>query len=443
MSAALQAGSRALVYCVQTGAWDQLCGFAGDLISNASDPRLLAALVPHLQTAAESAPAGAPRWSCTYYLASALSSGGRPDASLPFYEQAATQARAVAETGGDASRRAWENLAAISCGWAIALVEVSQLDAARQRQFDSAEAHTRAGNSFSRVIGSELEALRIDIMRGRVASALPQVAARLARVEEWWQLHRSGQRVPEAPDTEYLARVFIGALDVAANAHVAQEDWTSALHRMDTSLALERALGRPAEAIAATRMNRANVLGRLRRFGEAKAELEACLTLFQNDPTRSARTLSSLAGLFDKQGDIAQAITQERRALAVSEQLPNPSGRACSHHSLANYLERSGTATALAESKRHQLAALLYLLVSGLGQHLETSLHNYGVRFHVANAAGAALAVPRVAELVADTAFAPLLLWLRQRQVDSAELQETVDHLLDQTRHAALAASES
>jgi hypothetical protein len=42
-----------------------------------------------------------------------------------------------------------------------------------------------------------------------------------------------------------------------------------------------------------------------------------------------------------------------------------------------------------------------------------------------------------VAELLADPAFAPLDQWLRQRQVDVAELQAAVDHLLDQARRAA------
>ncbi len=72
MTAALQAGSRALVYCVQAGAWDRLGGFASGVVTSTSDPRLLEGLIPHLRTAAESAPEGRPRWSCLCYLADAL-----------------------------------------------------------------------------------------------------------------------------------------------------------------------------------------------------------------------------------------------------------------------------------------------------------------------------------------------------------------------------------
>ena len=437
MTAALQAGSRALVYCVQAGAWERLGGFAGRLVTSTRDPRLLAGLIPHLQTAAESAPEGKLRWSCLGYLADALNQVGRPDASLLFYEQAATQARAVAERG-DGSRPAWADLAWITANWANALGDVGDLDVERQQRLESAEAQKKAGIPAVYVIANELEALRIDIMQGKVTTALPEVEARLARVEAWWQRHRAGQPVPEAPDAEALARALISALDIAGQADFARQDWDSTLRRLDVTLEVERALEHPAVDIAATRMNRANVLGGLGRFGEARAEMEACLPLFQNNPAASAKVLSSLADLFAQQGDMAQAITQQRRALALREQLPDPGDRAISHHNLANYLERQGTPAALAEAPRHRLADLIYCLVADLRQDLQTSLHNYAILFRRAHTAGAELAVPRVAELLADPAFHPLAQWLRQRQVDVAELQARVDQLLEQARQTAL-----
>jgi hypothetical protein len=117
--------------------------------------------------------------------------------------------------------------------------------------------------------------------------------------------------------------------------------------------------------------------------------------------------------------------------------LPDPSDRAISHNNLALYLQRQGTPPALAESARHQLAALIYRIVAGLGQNLQDSLRNYAIDFRRANAAGTEVAVPRVAELLANPAFHPLDQWLRQRQVNPAELQMAVDQLLDQVREAA------
>ncbi|MFA7242552.1 MAG: tetratricopeptide repeat protein, partial [Sulfuricellaceae bacterium] len=272
---------------------------------------------------------------------------------------------------------------------------------------------------------------------GQVETALPEIETRLTQVESWWRQYRSGQTVPEAPDAEFLARTFIGALDIARQADYAREDWASALRRIDAILEVKQALARPAQDIAGDRMNRANVLTKLGRFPEAKAELEACLQIFRDDPTRAARTLSSLADLFATQGDIAQALTLERRALATRETLPDPAERAISHNNLAIYLQRSGAPSGLAESPRHRLADLVYCLVAGLGQHLQTTLRNYAIDFR--NAADAEPAIPGIAELLADPAFDPLKQWLNLRRVDAADLQADVDRFLEQARQMAAA----
>jgi tetratricopeptide (TPR) repeat protein len=443
MTAALKAGSQAVVYCVQAEAWNLLGGFASRVVTSSGDPRLLERLVPHLRTAAESAPEGEPRWRCLWYLADALRSGGRPDASLSFYEQAATQARDAAHTGGDGSRQAWPDLAWITGNWANALGDVGNLPAARERLVESAEARKKAGSSAVDVIASELEALRIDIIEGKVTEALPQIESRLAQVAGWWRRHRSGQPVSEAPNAEFLARAYISALDIVIVADYARKDWESALRRLDTVLEIKHALERAAEDIGATRFNRASLLARLGRFGEARAELEDCLQLFQDTPKERSSVLSSLADLFGKQGDVPQAITQQRRAMAVREQLPDPRDRAISHNNLASYLALQGTAPTLAESARHRLAALIYRLVAGMGQDLQTSLQNYAVDFRRARAAGTEPAVPsRVAELLANPAFHALDQWLRQRQVNPAELQIDVDQFLEQARQVAAASPE-
>lgn len=440
-TAALAVGSRALVYCVQAEAYDRLGQFASSVVTSSMDPRLLDALIPHLRAAADSAPAGESRWRCLCFLADALWKSGRPDASLPFYEQAAVQARqaaAIAAPHSPAARQAWAEVGWITGNWANALRNVGKLDAAHQRQLESAEAEKNAGRPAVYIIGSELEALRIEIMRGQVAEALPEVETRLRRIESWWRQFCAGQPVPEAPDPEFLARAYVSALDIAKEAYFAQKDWEAALPRLDAMLEVQRALQRPAEDLAAIRFNRANVLKNLGRFSAAQAELEACLQVFQHDPANSAKVFSSLADLFDEQGDVTQAIRQQRRALALCEQLPDPHDRALSHNNLAIYLGRQGSPAALAEAPHHELAALLYRLVTGLGQDLQTSLHNYGIRFRRANAAGTTYAAPRLAALLADPAFRPLDEWLAAQRVNVDDLQAEVDDLLEQVRQAAI-----
>jgi len=123
---------------------------------------------------------------------------------------------------------AWADLAWIAGNWACALLLTGNLVPARQRQLESPHAEKNAGRPAIDVIVSELEALRIDIMQGQAAAALPRVAAagrrsrrgwrgsrrgwprggrvvpQVARVAAWWQRHRSGQSVPEGPDADCL-----------------------------------------------------------------------------------------------------------------------------------------------------------------------------------------------------------------------------------------------
>ncbi len=443
MTAALKAGRRALVYCVQAEAWERLVNFASAVVTGSNDPVLLSSLAPHLKDAAEKAPKGKLRWSCLAYLADVLSQSGSPNSSLSFYEQAAAEARAVTEASGVGAREAWSGLASILGNWAAALLVNGNLDAARQLHIDSAEARRNAGDPEISILGRELEALRIDVVQGRAAEALPQVESRLARVESWWRRHRDGQLTPEAPNAEVLARTLIGALDIARKAHSAMEDWEPALRIIDTILEVQHALERPAESIALARMNRANALVRLGRLAEAQAEMEACLEIYRNDPARSAKTLGSIASLLEKHGDLHQAILLGRRALALHEQLSDPSDRATSHSNLARYLEKSADPAERAEAPGHRLADLMYCLFAGLKQSLGTSMRNYAIRFRRAQKAGVDLAVPPVAELLDIPEFRPLEEWLSGQRLDREKLQAKVDQFLDAVRQAAVRAEPS
>ncbi len=439
MTIAREAGSRALIYYIQAGAYERLSSFASDVVTSPGDPRQLAELLPHMETAAESAPPGRPRWVCLGHLADALSNAGHDDVSLPFFEQAAVQARSAAEAaqaGSEIGQQAWIDLAWITGNWGNALTKCDEFETARQRQTESAEASKKSGQPAVHVIGRELETLRIDILQGEAKQALPQVEAKLAQVANWWRQHRSGLKVPEAPDLEDLARVLISALDIVRKAHFVEQVWPCALCSIDAVLKVKQVLNRSPEDIAKDRMNRANVLMKLGSFGEAKLEMEDCLQVFRDDFAQSATILSSLANLFYEQGDVAQAITQQRRALSLRNQLPHPRDRVISHANLSSYLWDSGAQSARVEAQRHRLAGLVYLLVARLGQYLPIWLANYA--FHQTQTDGASPVMPRVAELLADPAFRPLDDWLHQRQADVGELQAAVDQLLDQARQSVL-----
>ena len=133
-----------------------------------------------------------------------LENAGRPEASLPFYEQAAAQARSGTAAGAE-TVVGHGRVSAGSPQTGRALFATGNVDGSRQRFIESTEAKRKAGASPASVIVSELEVLRIDILRGQITDVLPRVETRLRQVEAWWQRYRSGQMVPEAPDPEYLA----------------------------------------------------------------------------------------------------------------------------------------------------------------------------------------------------------------------------------------------
>ena len=437
MTAAIEAGRRAIFFCVRAESWDRLGSFADRVVTSSNDPIFLGSLISYLRSAADAAPQGRARWSCLTYLANALSRGGHFDASLPFYERAAAEVRAAAECGDDGSQ-SWADLAAILGSWGAALFQNGNLDGARRRNLQGAAAQRKAGNSEIQILGSELELLRIDILQGRASQVVPEVESLLARIESWWQRHRAGQPVSEARDPEILARALIGTLDIAREAYFALEDWEAALRCIDAILEVEHAVKRSTEDIACTRLNRASVLARLNHFVEAKDELEACLEIFRDDLARGATTLGSLANLFASQGDIPQAIEQGRRALAFRSQLLDPRDRAISHHNLANFLEMRDQPADRAESSLHMLAALAYRLVASLDQDLQMSRMNYAVRFRRAHEERVELDVPRVAKLLADHEFRPLEIWLSGWEVDLKDLQVNMDQFLEAARQAVL-----
>ena len=349
------------------------------VVTGASDPRFLERLIPHLEAAVSLAPKGRVQWTCLGNLADGLLNAGRADKSLTFYEQAGELVRIAAEAGGESAQQASADYAWIAGNWATALSLIGDSFGARELYLVSAEAFTKAGRPEVHVIGMELEALRLDIAGGDADSALLSVNERLANIEDWWRRVGAGEVVPAAPDSEVLARALIGGLDIAKQAHIAMEQWDPALQLIDSKIAVKEQLGRSKENIAIDRVNRDNVLIELKRFPEAKQDLNECLEIFHADPARRAAVLSTLANLYYHWDDIPEADIQQRRALAVRDGLSDPSARAISHNNLANYLRRSGASASRLEADCHQLAALSYRTVAALGQDLKISFNNYAI----------------------------------------------------------------
>jgi tetratricopeptide (TPR) repeat protein len=286
------------------------------------------------------------------------------------------------------------------------------------------------------VLGSELEALRIDVMLGRAQEALPEIEERLAQVRRWWQQRRAGESVPQAPDTEFLGRLLVGGLNIAGQASLSLERWGACLELVGETEQAERELGEGQLELAITRFNRYGPLIRLGRLDEAQRVVEECLAVFRgmDDLTHQSGALSAMADIWAERGDTGQAIALARQALAIRNRLPDPCDRAISHGNLSTYLHK---AAQTAECARHDLATGVYFLVSDYEEHLLKWSRNLGVKTRLAADAGGRYDLPPLSDLLARPEFNALSEFLKQSQVDPQQLQAKIDELVAQARREA------
>lgn len=427
METAAEAGRRALVYMVRAGAYDKLGSFASRLVTGTRNPALLRGVIAELKNVADTLPAGETRWSVRTYLADALDNSGQSDQALPFFEQAAAEA----EAAGD-----WSDVGWICGNWANALGDVGRLVESKKLHLKSSEANQKAGKPEVNVIGSQLEALRIDVYQGHAETALPEIESRLETVRRWWQRRKAGEPVPEAPDDGFFARALVSGLDIAMNANHQLKNWDACLKLLEEMEQTDRDTGQSRHEQMRTRANQYAPLMRLGRLDKAQHVMEECLAVFREvgDLTDQSKALSALADVWNERGDIRQAIELERRTLDVRNRLPDPGDRTISHHQLCNYLEKAGQNEEMAA---HDLSAGLYSLVSGRGEHLKRWMNDLRIRRNRAAQAGETYTLPRIPALLARPEFEPLKRWLAERGVDLEELQGRVDGLVGEVEREA------
>lgn len=457
MALALQAGSRGLVYCVQTHDFDMLASYANTIVTATTNPRFLSLLLPHLHAAASKVPEGRARWLCLATLGDALSKNEQSDQGIGFYQQAHDLALAVATAGGAPAKQAWGDVGAIQNNHAMALRDIGQLDASRLCLEQCIEAGKQADSTACEMLIGELELLRLAMFQeGDISpSNLQQLLQYRAQVAAWWQQQLAVQPlggryngpssalIADAPDSETLARLYMNVLEAIGDAHFAQPDWPAALEVIEAAITLKRQLQRPPDDIAGSLTDRANILRNLGRLQEAKTELEACYDLYGDNPIAQTRVISSLGRVFEELADYQQALQQERRVLAMHEYLLDPVERAISHNNMANYLAQMDGQISQAESACHLLAALVYRWAGQLHQHCQVTLGYYARDFRRAHLAQQELYIPRLEHLLQLPSFALLEQWLEQRELDLAALQAELDVILEITRGQALASADA
>jgi tetratricopeptide (TPR) repeat protein len=419
MERAAEVGRRALSYFVRARAFDRLGEFANNMLTSTSDPAVLRGAIEELGAVVDQAPPGPERWRLRGSLADALDEAGRSDEALSFHAQAAAEAEAG---------KNWADLAVICQSCANALVTTGDLPKAKATYLRSAEAGRKAGHPRCNAVASELSALRVDVMQGHGKQVWPEIEQRLNEVRAWWRRHRKGQSVPEAPDSVLLGRSLVSSLNIAVQAALALERWETCLELLRELEQTERNLGQSELELTRTRFNQHTPLLGLGQLGEAQRLLESCLAVYRAEEYLNGqqRVLSALARVWKERGDLAKAVSLERQALAICNRLPDPAERAISHNNLANYLRETGSLDACSQ---HRLAAILYFVLAGYGQHIKTVLRALANDRQAAAQGGQHYELPRLGALLALPEFAALAQFLTRTQVDIAQLQSRLDAL--------------
>jgi hypothetical protein len=436
--AANEVGRRALVYFVAARAFERLGSFASQLITGVADPALLRSVVAELEGAIEQAPPGQMRWHLRTYVADALCRAGQPDQALSLYATAAAEAEAAPD---------WSGVAWITGQWAKAALDVGDLEAAKPLRLRSTRAQRQAGDPAVTVVGSELEALRIDVLRGEAEQVLPDIDSRLKQVRQWWQRDQAGELVSEAPNRTVLGRVMVGALAIAGEANRCLERWQAELNLLEEIESVQRALRESDVELARSHSRQSEPLMELGWLDDAQRVLENCLLIFRSAglAAEEARCLSMLANVWNKRNEPSEAIALARQALAVFNTLPDPANRAVSHGSLSIYLTNAGQH---AEATVHCLAAGAYVVGIGRGDYLVTWRQNLGIHARRALANGTRYTLPRLDDVLAQPASDTLRQFLESHGIDRAALQAEIDWIVDQAHeltaaHAQLAQLES
>jgi tetratricopeptide (TPR) repeat protein len=383
-----------------------------------TDPVMFAELIGDLQSAANRMPRGEPRYSLRAHLADVLYEAGQKPRALDLYAQAVEEADELDH---------WAEVGRIAQNWAVAL-RGSGRPSVAALVFRRAAAALRAAEAPKlNAISVELEALRIEVFRGRAEEALPDLERYLSELRPLWRRHRAGESIAGAPDAQALAQAYTTALHLVTRADQTLERWQECLDHLAELDQVEREYGLGDYERARTRVTQCRPLAALGRMDEAQAVLEECLKEFLSagDEIRQAAALSALADLWDERGDLNQSIAIERQALAVREIIADPEARAISHQNLSSLLDKVNRPE---EAAGHRLAALVCRAVSG--HDMGATIASLSADIRRAATRGERYELPRLSAVVANPDFASLRRFLEARGLAIEPLQAAIDTLI-------------
>lgn len=435
---AIDAGTRGLLYCIQSHDYSKIANFAGNLVIASRDPQHLAMVRSRLEPILELVPEGRDRWRLLEALGDAWRLENRPDQSLPYYEAAAKAALADAETGGEDDPGLWRDYSTIADGWSYSLARLGRGQEALDLNSSSVAAKVKEGGAAVRILGTKLEGLRLKLdFQGDDDEILSEVESHLLQLQEWWRKWRSGEPLdPLVVDSGgNLSRAYLAGLEIAGNVHLIRGKWEDALLKLEEALRIKIELKHPEDQIASARISRASVMVRIpNRLAEARNELEASLEFAKNNPVLRAEIFEILSSVLYELEDYSGAIAQARRALAIRNQFPDLGVRAFAASKLATRIEAASNHAGTTESSRLRLTALIYAWASGDAYHRTKTGEALLLYFSICKKLGLSPIVARIDEILNDPAFDAFKEWIVQSETDAIELQVGIDEIIEAMR---------
>lgn len=215
-----------------------------------------------------------------------------------------------------------------------------------------------------------------EVMRLQALNALGRYAEVLAAVKQ----HRAQMKdLPEQGTGEEVANpwnVHEGMLDTGRSAALRLRQLEAALTLNAECVKYKRQRGANELEVARIRFNDYAPLIRLRRYDDARALLEYCRAVFEQENAVSELGVvySALADLEHEEGHSVSAARFERTAMRYKYRGNDPARCAISHHNLAGYLEK-GEGGAAEAVLAHRLAAGALLLQINSGM-LSSTIRN-------------------------------------------------------------------
>lgn len=340
-------GLAAAPYLGRLGDWDALAAILDGVILRDRSPATLAAVLPHLRTAADRSASLGNRSVLAMALRLAGRSGEAEAALRALIEEcaAAGDFRLASATAGTLFNLLLESGRAAE---ALALTE-------RQKDLTA-----RAGLGPWTRLGYDGRRLQALNALGRWDQVLGDVATLRERMAGLAETGTGDETI-----RPWAVRELI--LDAGHSAAMMRERWQDCLDLVEAIAASEQARGAPEFAQARTRFNACGPLLCLGRHAEAEKLLDACRRTFQAHGAIAelGNVFGALAQLAGAHGHHPQAVAHLKTALRYAYAAGEPRNAGIWHFNLASDLTRIGAAAA--GILAHRLAAVLIFLQTGDG----------------------------------------------------------------------------